>query len=188
MGYLLYLMGASGVGKDSLLRALREREPGWPVAHRYITRSSDPSENCVSLSAAEFAWRREAGLFSLHWQAHGLDYGIGREVEGWLGRSELVICNGSRQHLPQARRHFGARLLPLLVEVDAATLRQRLLQRGRESAEQIETRLARLAGEPLDAGLLRHDNSGALGESAERLHRRLRGWLAEARAEREETA
>ncbi|MCY1395378.1 Ribose 1,5-bisphosphate phosphokinase PhnN [compost metagenome] len=172
MGHLLYLMGASGVGKDSLIGALRQREPRWPVAHRYITRTSGPSENCVSLTPAEFAWRRDAGLFCLHWQAHGLEYGIGREVEDWLGDAELVIVNGSRQHLPAARQRFGTRLLPLVVEVQPQALRQRLLQRGRESLEQIEARLARQVAQPTH-DLPRHDNSGTLEDSAERLYRSL---------------
>jgi ribose 1,5-bisphosphokinase len=180
MSHLLYLMGASGVGKDSLLGALRALEPGWPVAHRYITRASTPSENCVSLSEAEFAWRREAGLFCLDWDAHGLHYGIGSEVEDWLERAELVIVNGSRHHLPEARRRFGAQLLPVLVVADEQVVRQRLIARGRETPAEIEARLRRRDGDGLaDAQVLRHDNSIPLAQSAQALQTELRTWLGD---------
>ncbi len=91
MGRVLYVMGASGVGKDSLIAALRPLQPDWPVAHRYITRASGASENCVTLSDAEYAWRRDAGLFCLHWQAHGLSYALGCELESWLARADLPV-------------------------------------------------------------------------------------------------
>ena len=76
-GRLIYVMGASGVGKDSLLRELARRRPDALVAHRYITRTSGGAENCIELSREAFQWRREQGLFCLWWSAHGLDYGAG---------------------------------------------------------------------------------------------------------------
>ncbi|MBB3103311.1 ribose 1,5-bisphosphokinase [Azomonas macrocytogenes] len=178
MGRLVYLMGASGVGKDSLLAALRELQPDWPVAHRYITRASTASENCITLSEAEFDWRRKAGLFCLDWQAHGLSYGIGHETEDWLAQAELVIVNGSRLHLPAARQRFGARLLPLLVVAEPQVIRQRLLARGRESTAEIEQRLIRRPdGLDSHTDLLRHDNSGTLADSVTVLQKTLQGWV-----------
>ena len=47
-----------------------------------------------------------------------------------------------RGYLPQARERYPE-LLAILLQVDEAALRQRLHARGRESAEQIEARLAR---------------------------------------------
>lgn len=143
MARLVYLMGASGVGKDTLLAAARSRHPEWLVAHRYVTRESGASENSVALSVEEFAVRRRAGLFCLSWEAHGLCYGLGIELEAWLGRDAIVLVNGSRRALPDARCRFGERLLPVLVTAPEALLRQRLLTRGREGPEAIEARLAR---------------------------------------------
>ena len=56
MSRLVYLMGASGAGKDSLLDALRhDLPPNLMVAHRYITRPANAgSENHIALSQHEF--------------------------------------------------------------------------------------------------------------------------------------
>lgn len=55
-GKLIWLMGASGSGKDSLLTELRQRkQTQLLVAHRYITRdASAGSENHIALSEQEF--------------------------------------------------------------------------------------------------------------------------------------
>ncbi|MBA2779348.1 phosphonate metabolism protein/1,5-bisphosphokinase (PRPP-forming) PhnN [Billgrantia kenyensis] len=143
MARLVYLMGASGVGKDTLLATARNRYPEWLVAHRYITRESGASENSIALSAEEFAVRRRAGLFCLSWEAHGLSYGLGIELEAWLGCETMVLVNGSRRALPDACRRFGERLLPILITAPEGLLRQRLLARGRETPEAIEARLVR---------------------------------------------
>ena len=86
-GPLVYVMGPSGAGKDSVLeraRSLLSVDTPVAFAHRYITRPADVGgENHVALTRAEFASRRAHGLFAFHWHAHGNDYGIGREVEAW---------------------------------------------------------------------------------------------------------
>lgn len=163
MGRLVYLMGASGVGKDSLLGAMRQHHPEWLVAHRYITRPSGTSENCVSLSPEEFAWRRRLGLFCLDWHAHDLDYGLGIEISAWLERDQVVIVNGSRRALTMAYKRFHDRLLPVLVTAQPSVLRERLIRRGRETQEEIEARLRR--HQQLEAtleGTVRVDNSREL--------------------------
>ena len=81
----------------------------------------------------------------MHWQANGLDYGIPLQVDQWLQAGRAVLVNGSRAYLAQARRRYPD-LLAVLVEVRPEVLRQRLLARGRETAEEVEQRLARNAG------------------------------------------
>ncbi|WP_342595895.1 ribose 1,5-bisphosphokinase [Salinicola lusitanus] len=169
MSRLIYVMGASGVGKDSLLRELRQRRPDLLVAHRYITRASGSGENCVELSAAEFAWRRKQGLFCLAWCAHGLNYGVGIEIESWLTAGHTVVLNGSRRALALARARFGESLVPLLVVADAEVLRRRLLARGRETPAEIEARLARGGDEETLGDIPRLDNGGELAQSIEAL-------------------
>lgn len=169
-GVLLYVIGASGSGKDSLMRHAREAlAPDSRVvfAHRYITRPHDAGgENHVALSEAEFEARVTRNLFPLYWYSHGMRYGIGCELNHWLDKGLTVVLNGSRAYLHEASRNYPE-LLPVLIEVSADTLRARLHARGRENAEDIETRLQR-AGE-FDrlhhAKLLRFSNDASLHET-----------------------
>nr|WP_315527683.1 phosphonate metabolism protein/1,5-bisphosphokinase (PRPP-forming) PhnN [uncultured Achromobacter sp.] len=142
---LIYLMGASGSGKDTLLRLLRahlqDNEPVL-VAHRYITRDSGDTEDALRLTPEEFARRAALGCFALRWASHGLHYGIGIEIDTWLACGAAVIVNGSRAHLPAAHARYPA-LTAVEITVDPALLARRLAGRGRESAEQIAQRLSR---------------------------------------------
>lgn len=173
MSRLIYVMGASGVGKDSLLRELARRRPDALVAHRYITRASSGAENCIELSREAFHWRRERGLFCLSWRAHGLDYGVGIEIETWLAAGHTVVLNGSRRALVKAHERFGESLLPVLVVADAEVLRRRLNARGRETPAEIEARLARSCEEETLSGVARIDNGGELAEGVKALE----AWL-----------
>jgi ribose 1,5-bisphosphokinase len=144
-GRLIYLMGPSGSGKDSLLNAARERlaARGCVIARRVITRSAEAvGEEAVGVSPAEFDQQEAAGAFALSWRANGLAYGIPRQIDDWLAAGQDVLVNGSRGYLPEARARYPE-LQAILLQVDEAALRQRLQARGRESAEQIEARLAR---------------------------------------------
>lgn len=144
-GRLIYLMGPSGSGKDSLLNAVRERlaADGCRIARRVITRSAEAvGEDAVAVSLAEFERDEAAGAFALSWRANGLAYGIPRQIDDWLAAGEDVLVNGSRAYLSEARQRYPA-LLAVLLRVDMAVLRERLLARGREAPAQIEQRLAR---------------------------------------------
>ena len=178
MHYLIWLMGASGAGKDSLLNGLRDQNvPELLVAHRYITRqASAGGENHIALSEDEFTRRHQHGLFALHWQAHGYRYGLGQEIDLWLQAGLHVVANGSRQHLPAALARYGARLLPVCVQVSPRVLRQRLENRGRESPAEIELRLARAARYPTaDDHCLTLNNDGNLLQSVGALRQLIAG-------------
>jgi ribose 1,5-bisphosphokinase len=87
------------------------------------------------------------------------------------------VVNGSRGHLSEARARYPD-LLAVLLSVDQAVLRQRLLARGRESLEEVDARLARnaqfadnlLADDPT---VILLDNSGALEQTVARLLQRI---------------
>lgn len=174
-GRLIYLMGPSGSGKDSLLQAARVRleAHGCRVARRVITRSAESlGEDAQGVSMAEFERLEGEGAFALSWRANGLAYGIPREIDDWLSAGRHVLINGSRGHLDPARQRYPD-LLAVLLQVDETLLRQRLLARGREMPEQIEQRLARshelqasctapLAGA---SGTVVLDNSGSLAHT-----------------------
>ncbi|MDO9198347.1 phosphonate metabolism protein/1,5-bisphosphokinase (PRPP-forming) PhnN [Rhodoferax sp.] len=143
---LIYVVGASGSGKDSLMSYARNRlanESLVVFAHRYITRAADAGgENHVALTQEEFDSRRRAGLMAMHWESHGHAYGLGIEVNQWLAKGITVVVNGSREYLETAAQRYPE-LVPVWVEVSPEVLRARLQARGREGAEEIEKRLAR---------------------------------------------
>ncbi|OAT15135.1 PhnN family ATP-binding protein/guanylate kinase [Buttiauxella noackiae ATCC 51607] len=168
MSKIVWLMGPSGSGKDSLLTALRQQENNQLlVAHRYITRAADAGcENHIALSEKEFAQRQKQGLFALCWQAHRQSYAVGIELDIWLDSGLDVVVNGSRQHLVQARARYGDALVPICLHVSTDVLRKRLEARGRETAQQIEQRLQRAAlyAPDLDNCMILN-NDGSLDES-----------------------
>ena len=146
-GRLIFLVGPSGSGKDSLIDASREQlaAAGVEIARRVITRSAEAKgEAAQGVTPEHFDTLRAQGAFAMHWRANGLDYGIPRQVDQWLAAGGAGLVNGSRAYLPEARQRYPD-LLAVLVEVKPEVLRQRLLARGRESAEEVEQRLARSA-------------------------------------------
>ncbi|MBV6823653.1 phosphonate metabolism protein/1,5-bisphosphokinase (PRPP-forming) PhnN [Pseudomonas sp. PD9R] len=176
-GRLIYLIGPSGSGKDSLLDAARTRlaERGCRIVRRVITRSAEAvGEAAQGVSPEQFAEMEAQGAFALSWHANGLAYGIPREIDDWLAAGDDVLVNGSRGHLQDTRERYPD-VLVLLLTVDQAVLRQRLLARGRESVAEIDQRLARNAR--FSEGLLADndpavhllDNSGPLERTVERL-------------------
>lgn len=146
-GKIIYIIGASGCGKDTILSDLRKNIQACDniiVAHRYISRDwQSGNENHVALSNNEFFQRQRLGLFALHWQANGHQYAIGSELNHWLEQDMLVVVNGSREYLPTALTRYPNRLKPVLITVDEDILRQRLLLRGREKLTEINARLQR---------------------------------------------
>ena len=146
-GRLFYIMGASGAGKDTLLRGCREgtaNDLAPLVAHRYITRKPDSgTERHIWLSGTEFEQRLAIDAFAMQWSANGFRYGIGREIDQWLARGGQVLVNGSRGYLEEARARYGDALIPVLIRVDPDRLRHRLVLRGRECADQIDARIRR---------------------------------------------
>ncbi|WP_432699304.1 ribose 1,5-bisphosphokinase [Kluyvera cryocrescens] len=170
MGKLLWLMGPSGSGKDSLLEVLRQQEHSdLLVAHRYITRpASAGCENHIALSEQEFFTRAGRNLLALSWHANGLYYGVGVEIDLWLHAGFDVVVNGSRAHLAQAKARYASALLPVCLQVSPDILRERLQARGRENGVEIAARLERAARyTPADCHTL--NNDGSLLQSVDQL-------------------
>ncbi len=136
------IVGPSGAGKDTLIRGAMAARPDLRLVRRVITRPTDAgSEDFEGVTQQEFQARRTAGEFALHWDAHGLSYGIPKvQLEG----PGDVIFNGSRAALPQAARVFPD-LRVILVTAPDAILAARLAARGRETEADIARRLTRAA-------------------------------------------
>jgi len=176
MAKLFYIIGASGVGKDSLLDYARENlseNANAVFVHRYITRSADAgNENHVALSDSEFQSRVEQGCFAMDWNSHGYRYGIGIEVNQWLAKGLNVVMNGSRGYLEKALNSYPE-LQPVLIRVPQSILKQRLESRGRETSVEIEKRLERAKElDNIDASrLVVINNDGDLAQAGKELIR-----------------
>lgn len=162
------VVGPSGVGKDTVMEAVRSADPRVVLVRRVITRpAAAGGEAFEGVDRAAFAAMKAAGDFALDWEAHGLAYGIPVSIHNDLGAGRPVLFNGSRAMLAEAVKVFpGLRVLSITATNDV--LAARLRARGRESEDQITQRLAR-AKLPLPAGLrvTEIDNSGALDRAVE---------------------
>jgi ribose 1,5-bisphosphokinase len=172
-GILVAVVGPSGVGKDSLIAGARSAladAPGVRFARRMITRPADEAgENHIPVSSGDFGQLEKAGAFAVSWEAHGLKYGVPATVLDDLEAGRIVVVNGSRSALDRFQAVFP-RLVVVNVTARPDVLAVRLAARGRESAQEIEARLAR-AVEPLPNSFetVTIDNSGALETATRQL-------------------
>lgn len=151
-GRLVAVVGPSGVGKDTLMRALSDASPEFGLVRRVITRSAElGGEDFEAVSEDEFELRRKSGAFCVDWRAHGLRYGIPDDVRLRVGKGEQLLVNLSRDVLIDVGTVFS-RFSVLNVTARPETLAARLAGRGRETADEITRRLAR-AARPLPQGL-----------------------------------
>jgi phosphonate metabolism protein PhnN/1,5-bisphosphokinase (PRPP-forming) len=150
---LFLVVGPSGAGKDTLMDGVRAalagdhgfrpgfRTGGIRFVRRVITRPPGPGEDHEPVTADEFVRRREAGGFALHWNAHGLDYGIPADIADDLRTGRVVVANVSRGVIAQAAACF--QVVVLQITAPPAVLAGRLAGRGRETPAKIADRLAR---------------------------------------------
>jgi len=166
---LIYVVGPSGAGKDSLLAWLKAHWPGpgqLYMARRTITRPVQAGgEAHEPVTPAEFDDLLAHGAFALHWVANGLAYGI-RHGELAQPAGSCVCVNGSREHLANALVQWpGLKVLHVTAPLDV--LAQRLQARGREAAAQRASRLVRSPPLPAidSANLCQVCNDGPLDKA-----------------------
>ncbi|BAB54536.1 phosphonate metabolism protein/1,5-bisphosphokinase (PRPP-forming) PhnN [Mesorhizobium japonicum] len=181
-GGFVLVVGPSGAGKDTLIDFARDRLRAVPRIHfvrRIISRPASIGEDHEPVDTIEFDHRAREGGFSLRWQAHGLSYGIPSDIDEWLERGDVVVANGSRAVLPEARRKYP-QLLVVNITAPMDVLALRLVERGRENLESIRQRLLRSEQQSIEGGDVLHiDNSGQLEIAGERLLAVLTAQLGE---------
>ena len=114
-----------------------------------------------------FAERRAAGAYALHWEAHGLGYGIPADIEADLEAGRVVVASVSRSVIEHAQHRFPTRVLE--ITAPPALLAQRLAARGREDAQNIAARLARALPLPASIDVVTIVNDGTPEQGAARL-------------------
>ena len=177
---LIYIIGPSGAGKDSLLNGLRQDMAGMATppplyfAQRTITRSYlQTNEDHEAVDASKFESLLQSNAFAMNWFANGLHYGVRHHQLAPMSVGMWVMVNGSRAYLSEAKLRFPG-LTVLHITAPAEVLRARLLARGRENEKDIEARLSRspdIEPEPHDLCV---SNGGSLVDSLDTLKNLLR--------------
>ncbi|MEN2979283.1 phosphonate metabolism protein/1,5-bisphosphokinase (PRPP-forming) PhnN [Tistrella bauzanensis] len=168
-GLLCLIVGPSGAGKDTLIdraRAALAPAGGHVFVRRVITRpAGSGGEDHLAETPDGFARRAAAGDFLLHWQAHGLCYGIPAAIDRDRAAGRIVVANVSRAVIDQARRE-AAPVRIVVVDAPDAVLAARLAARGREDAADIRARLMRArATMPVGPDVVVVDNGGDLDQA-----------------------
>jgi ribose 1,5-bisphosphokinase len=164
-GTLVLVVGGSGVGKDTVIRAARLHladAPGFVFPSRYITRPIDASEDHVPVARSQFADLQARGAFALQWVAHDLSYGVPASIDPDLATQRTVVCNVSRL-VVQAAQDAYLRTAVVEVRASLALRAHRLATRSRETAEDVAARLSREVKTATHADYVVENNGAPFG-------------------------
>jgi guanylate kinase len=184
MARVFVITGPSGVGKGTLVDALRARVPELELAVSATTRAPRPGEEpgvaYHFLSNAEFQERVDAGEFVEHAEYAGRRYGTLRaELDRHLAAGHPVVLEIELQGARQIRETLPEAVRIFIAPPDPAALRERLEGRGTDAPEAVEARLATAAAELQARGEFPHvvvndDLATAIDELVARVREHLR--------------
>jgi ribose 1,5-bisphosphokinase len=173
---LIYVIGPSGAGKDSVLDTLRQTWPSAANAHwarRTITRPAQPGgEQHEAVDEAAFDRLQVKKTFGLHWEANALRYGVRATELAALDQGHCVFVNGSRGHLPTLLIQWPEATV-VHITAPPHVLAQRLAARGRETPQAIAARLQREVSVALPANHIAIQNEGSIREAADAMAKQL---------------
>lgn len=176
-GRLVLVVGPSGAGKDTLIRAARSAladDPGYLFPRRIVTRPPSDAEDNVATDPETFAQIAAAGGLTVSWQAHGLAYGLPAEIDLAVAEGRTVVCNVSRTVVDGLRARYET---VLVVEVTAPPdlLAERLRARGRTVDGDLGQRLRRSDEVPETRPDVRVVNAGPVADACQRFVAALQG-------------
>jgi ribose 1,5-bisphosphokinase len=170
-GVLVLIVGPSGAGKDTLLGAAQKMlacDTRVVFPRRAVTREASAFENNEAVTRADFDRAVASGAYALWWRAHEHGYGIARAIDDEIGKGHVVVVNGSRTVIGEARQKYQ-RPFVVLITAPADVLAQRLSARGRASDGNLGERLQRASLETDGAPDLVISNVGAVEDNARKL-------------------
>jgi guanylate kinase len=146
-GNLFCVAAPSGAGKSSLVKALLELDARLAVSVSHTTRKPRGQEQDGReywfTDEPTFRAMIERGEFFEWAQVHGNLYGTSRRaIEARLQRGEDVVLEIDWQGALQIKRLFPHAVLIFILPPSWQELRQRLMRRGEDGPEVIETRMS----------------------------------------------
>jgi guanylate kinase len=140
------ITGPSGVGKGTLIRALRERLPELELAVSATTRDPRPGEeerrDYYFLTDEQFEDKVHAGEFVEHARYSGRRYGTLRsELERHRAARRPVLLEIEVQGARQVREAMPEAVQLFIAPPSEDALRTRLIGRGTDPPEQVAARL-----------------------------------------------
>jgi guanylate kinase len=169
------ITGPSGVGKGTLIRGLMERLPQLELSVSATTRPARTGErdgvDYHFLTREEFERRVGNGCFVEHADYAGRRYGTLRsELDGRVRAGVPVVLEIEVQGARQVRAAMPEALQVFVAPPSLKALRERLVGRGTDDAEEVERRLGvaehELAAQPEFAHVVVNDQ---LDEALEQL-------------------
>ncbi|CAD7289338.1 AAA family ATPase [Campylobacter suis] len=160
---IILIVGASGVGKDSLIKGAKVLLSGYDdisFTRRYITRKPDKNEDNIFATHEEMKELIRANFFISHWSAHENIYAI---AQSFLVQNTNII-SVSRGAIKDFEDRFE-NVFTIHIKASDEVLLERLLGRGRESKEQIISRIKRSKKEVVAKRIIEFENVGNLNEN-----------------------
>ncbi len=145
---VLYVVAApSGAGKTSLVKALLQNDPAIRLSVSYTTRAPRPGEvegvdyHFVSMDV--FREMAARGEFLESAEVYGNHYGTSQAwLAGEIAAGRDILLEIDWQGAAQVRKRFPEAVTLFILPPSIEALRERLSNRGQDSAEVIEKRMA----------------------------------------------
>ena len=160
MHKIILIVGASGVGKDTLIKGAQSKIDA-NFSKRYITRIPDDNEDNFFVDKDAFLLLKENDFFISTWEAHGNFYGISKNQI----KEGLNIISISRNAIKDFEDYFED-VTCLNITLSKDELKKRLVRRNRETKEEIEKRISRSYPKIDAKNVIEFDNSKSIEESS----------------------
>lgn len=164
--HCILIVGASGAGKDSLLKAAKayftqcgDKKPKVHFIPRYIDRIPDQNEANFYIDTQSFEILQD--FFISKWRANSHNYGIAKHC---LHKDGINIISISRSAIKDFEAYYE-NVSVIEVFVPLHILQTRLEQRGRENKAQIAKRLENANKKTYAKNLYRFENAKSIEES-----------------------
>lgn len=185
-GVLLVLAGTSGAGKGTIGKALRDRFPSLRWSVSWATRPPRPGEregvDYHFCTPEEFQRLRDAGGFLESFDVYGDLKGTPRgPIEAWLAAGDDALLEVDVQGALKIKEQIPDALLVFIKAPSRDVQRRRIVERGHDTPEAIERRLAQADEE--EAIARKEFDAMVVNDDVERATTEVAGILAGRRSE-----